>query len=98
MPVCSDKLGAQCAGQVYFLGPPQLYWRFGSLAFMLRNFPGQDVLPGELPADAAGPVRFIVIQDRIGELDAVMQAYPGGEPVPILGHDDRILALIYDWH
>lgn len=97
MPVCEDVQSAQCDGRVYFIGPPQLYWQFGSMAFLLQHFPGQDVMPGRIPTDFTGPARFILVQDRIGEIDALMQAYPGGEVVSIQDRDARTIALIYDW-
>jgi 4-amino-4-deoxy-L-arabinose transferase-like glycosyltransferase len=35
-PVCEVGRPIACRGTVYFLGPPWLYWSFGSLSFLLR--------------------------------------------------------------
>jgi 4-amino-4-deoxy-L-arabinose transferase-like glycosyltransferase len=96
-PVCEDAHNQQCQGAVYFLGPPRLYWEFGSLAFLLRNFPGQDVMPGELPLEITAPARFILIEGRIGEVGQVATAYPGGEIHHILDTHSQTIAIIYDW-
>lgn len=95
-PVCADAQGTQCTGMIYFLGPPRLYWEFGTMAFLLRAFPGQDVAEGALPT-VTTPARFILIEGRIDEIGTLMQTYPGGEPMPIMGGGGTMLALIYDW-
>ena len=84
-------------GKVYFFGPPYLYWGFGTLAYLLRDQPGVDVPPGEIPAGVTRPARFIFVFDRSAALSEVQQRYPGGEVITLEGGDDRLLAVIYDW-
>ena len=97
MPVCADFKGTHCDGMIYFLGPPRLYWEFGSMAFMLRDFPGVDVMSREIPNDINIPARFILIDGRIGEIGRLMQAYPDGEIKHIVNNKSQTIALIYDW-
>ncbi len=85
------------SGKVYFFGPPYLYWSFGTLAFLLRDQPGEDVPPGEIPEDVTRPARFVFVFDRSDALDQVRARYPGGEVSTIEGRDGRLLAVIYDW-
>jgi 4-amino-4-deoxy-L-arabinose transferase-like glycosyltransferase len=82
---------------IYFFGPPALYWDFGGLAFMLRDQPGVDVLPGEIPEAASHPARFVFVADRLAELQAVKSAYPGGMTIDVTAPDGRVLAVVYDW-
>lgn len=82
---------------VYFFGPPALYWDFGSTAFLLRNQPGVDVLPGEMPGVVSRPARFVFVGERFKELEAVQMAYPGGVTAQVTSPDGRVLAVVYDW-
>lgn len=84
-------------GMTYFFGPPQLYWDFGALAFLLRDQPGMDVMPEETPVDVAAPARFVFVANRTGDLPPVQSRYPGGEIYHILAPDQRTLAFVYDW-
>ncbi|MDF1515101.1 MAG: glycosyltransferase family 39 protein [Anaerolineae bacterium] len=96
-PVCRDPEGQACTGMIYFMGPPRLYWEFGSMAFLLRHFPGQDVMPQSLPADISTPARFVLVEDRIGEIGELTQAYPGGHMAHITNDQGLTIALVYDW-
>jgi hypothetical protein len=96
-PVCNTIDADTCPGRIYFLGPPYLYWDFGTLAFMLREFPGVDVPPGELPHSLPGPARFAVVPSRVPEVDALMALYPNGERVDIQTESGRLLMVVYDW-
>lgn len=82
---------------IYFFGPPALYWDFGVLAFMLRDQPGMNVLPGEMPDAVSRPARFVFVVERLGELQAVQAAYPGGVKVEVTAPGGRVLAVVYDW-
>ncbi len=82
---------------IYFFGPPALYWDFGSLAFLLRDQPGVDVLPGEMPEAVSRPARFVFVAERLGDREAVQLAYPGGVFTEVTAPDGRVLAVVYDW-
>lgn len=88
---------APCQTMTYFLSPPELYWDFGALAFLLRDYRGVDVLPGESPLAGELPARFIFTPLRFEELRGVQAAYPGGALMHILSPDQRLLSIIYDW-
>jgi hypothetical protein len=64
---------------------------------MLREFPGVDVPPGELPHSLPGPARFAVVPSRVPEVDALMALYPNGERVDIQTESGRLLMVVYDW-
>ncbi|MBN2389813.1 MAG: glycosyltransferase family 39 protein [Anaerolineae bacterium] len=82
---------------IYFFGPPVLYWDFGGLAFLLRDQPGVDVMPGAMPGAVSSPARFVFIAERLTELQAVKSAYPGGTTTELTAPDGRMLVTIYDW-
>jgi hypothetical protein len=84
-------------GRTYFFGPPQIYWDFGALAFLLRDQPGVDVMPEETPTGVTAPARFAFVAGRTDELLQIQSRYPGGEIHRVLAPDQRILALVYDW-
>ncbi len=96
-PVCPTAKAALCPGRIYLLGPPWMYWEFGTLSFMLRNFPGEDVPLEALPPDLVGPIRFAIVPERAGELMDVRVLYPGGEEIALRAPDGRLLMWIYDW-
>jgi 4-amino-4-deoxy-L-arabinose transferase-like glycosyltransferase len=96
-PICVSAGVEPCYSTVYFFGAPVIYWQFGGMAFLLRNQPGMDVLPGEMPAQVSFPARFIFAGGRFRELDAVQIAYPGGVVTEVKAPDGRVLATIYDW-
>lgn len=95
-PACAT-VSEPCHSMVYFFGPPALYWGFGSTAFLLRNQPGMDVMPGEMPDTASRPARFVFIGERLSELEAVQSAYPGGVKTEVTAPDGRMLTVVYDW-
>jgi len=88
---------AACPGRVYFLGPPYLYWDFGTLAFTLRAIPGQDVLPEEPLPEVTGPARFAVVPERVLELDGIRERYPGGRETALRAPGGQLLMIVYDW-
>ncbi|MBN1953563.1 MAG: glycosyltransferase family 39 protein [Anaerolineae bacterium] len=84
---------------VYFDGAPALYWDFGALAFRLRDASGQDFAPADgLDAvDLSQGALFVVLGDRIADLDLIQAAVPGGTAE--LYHsqvDDRLLFALYE--
>jgi hypothetical protein len=81
----------------YFFGPPQIYWDFGALAFLLRDQPAVNVMPEEAPTGVRAPARFAFVAGRTDELLQIQSRYPGGEIHRVLAPDQRILALVYDW-
>jgi hypothetical protein len=68
--------------RVYFFGLPRMYFDFASNPFLAPGIEGQDIQP-----PIKGPptfVRhdkhavFILLPERVGELELVVRAYPGG--------------------
>jgi hypothetical protein len=85
---------------VYFYAPPSMYWDFGTLAFMARGIAGIDVPPlgeGEAPElDLSRGARFVFVSERLAELDAVREQYPGGEETAVYSDvDKRLLYVLY---
>jgi len=96
-PVCpAAGDAAACLGRIYFIGPPRLTWNFGALAFMLRDFPGEEVPQGDFPV-ADGPARFAFVPERARELVTVRGIHPGGRETELRSPDGRLLMLVYDW-
>ena len=85
---------------VYFYGPPYMYWNFGTLAFIASGVEGIDVPPpggndlSEWNLDRGA--RFVFLEGRRGELDAVREQYPDGEEKFIYSSvNDRLLYVLY---
>jgi 4-amino-4-deoxy-L-arabinose transferase-like glycosyltransferase len=70
-------------GQVYFFGPPRIYYSFGAIRFLARDVPGRDVVDTvQGPLDIVDPSRpaiFVFLPERAGELTWVKDVYPGGQ-------------------
>ena len=68
--------------RAYLFGPPRIYWKFGTMDFLAPDVPGQDVAePLDAPPDFVEEGRgavFIFLPERVGELEWVRQAFPGG--------------------
>jgi hypothetical protein len=96
-PVCRTRAANVCEGMIYFFGPPRLYWSFGTLAFMLRGFPGRDVTLEEEIPNIAGPARFALVPERLGQLEAIQQRYAGGTTTYLRGRQGQLLMAVYDW-
>ncbi|MBN2007001.1 MAG: glycosyltransferase family 39 protein [Anaerolineae bacterium] len=84
-------------GMTYFMGAPELYWDFGVLAFLLRDQPGVDVQPGEIPQNVVKPARFVFLPSRAGEAALIQSQYPGGKLTNLVTEDEQPVVLIYDW-
>ena len=96
-PVCpAPGVGGVCRGRVYFVGPPTIVWDFGTLKFMMRWFPGEDVPLGEIPT-AEGPARFAIVPDRVNEIHFIRSRHPGGRETVLRNPRGELLMLIYDW-
>jgi hypothetical protein len=76
---------------VYLFGAPRIYWNFGTMEFLAPSVEGQDVIePLQGPSDfrngefavasevTSQDVMFVFLPERIGELELVQQALPGG--------------------
>jgi hypothetical protein len=96
-PVCDTRDASVCRGRVYFYGPPSIYWQFGTLAYMLRGFPGEDVPEAAQVPEVAHPARFAFVPERMDELEGVRARYPGGAERRITAPDGKLLMLVYDW-
>jgi len=84
-------------GMTFFMGPPELYWDFGALAFLLRDQPGRDVLPGEIPLDVVQPARFVFVPNRAGEVTSIQSRYPGGKLVNLTTENGGSPVVVYEW-
>jgi hypothetical protein len=96
-PACAADGAPACPAHVYFFGPPTLYWEFGTLAFLLRDVPGQDIHGGTVPPEVTEPARFVFVPERAEELAAVRAVYPGGVERRVLASDGRLMVIVYDW-
>ena len=69
---------------VIFLGPPFMYWGFPTMAYVAPDVHGTDVempLTGPPPAAWRSPGRglfIVVLPPRIGEIEQLRLAFPGG--------------------
>ncbi len=85
---------------IYFHGPNQMYWDFGTVAFMAQGVKGVNVPPladGELQIPVLdGGARFVILADRLGELDLVRERYPNGEEMHVYSRaNNRLLYVLY---
>jgi len=93
----------------YFVGAPWMYWGFATLPYLVPGAKAVDVIEPETavstalsyPDDGRGAV-FIFLPQRLLELTAVAQAFPGGEsrPVysPVNGESMGLLYLVPAGH
>ncbi len=83
--------------KVYFMGEPYLYWEFGTLAYLLRDVPGENVPLETVPELDTHPARLVLIAPRAREWNAISSAYPTGTLTPLFAPGTgNLLALIYD--
>jgi 4-amino-4-deoxy-L-arabinose transferase-like glycosyltransferase len=85
---------------VYFYGHPSMYWNFGTITFIARGIEGIDVLPSrgnDVPEwNLDRGARFVFLEGRLSELDAVRQRYPDGEEILVHSSvNDRLLYVMY---
>jgi 4-amino-4-deoxy-L-arabinose transferase-like glycosyltransferase len=85
---------------VYFLGAPQIYWKFGTMTFLAPTVEGQDIIePLESEPDSidpAGGALFILLPARSGELDWIQQAFPGGMLSELRSLDGGLSFIAYE--
>lgn len=88
--------------RLYFVGAPSMYWEFATLPYLVPDADAEDILlpmtnPESsilLPQDK-GAV-FIVIPQRMTELDLLMEAFQGGERLEIFSPvNGRQLVTLY---
>lgn len=81
---------------VYFDGAPFMYWDFGAIAFRLRDVAGRDFSVEELPeVDVSHGALFVVLAEKIGDLDALRAAFPQGEEIPVYSDVDGRLLFVF---
>ena len=89
---------------VYFYGPPVLYYDFGAIRFIARDVPGTNVSPGDqapdFPPPTSGPALFIVLGERLNELDAIRAQHQGGRLYEFHSKaNGRLMFVVYEvWH
>ena len=87
---------------VYFYGPPYLYWDFGTLAYMARGIDGIDMPPLEGDEVVVAPdpnrgARFFFLPERLEELESVRKRYPEGKKRSAYSTvDGRLLYVLYE--
>jgi len=86
---------------VYFYGPPFLYFDFGSIQFIARDVPGVSVPPkSEVPTFLTlidGPTLFVVLRERLEELDEIQTRYPRGALNRFRSDaDGRLMFVVYE--
>ena len=90
-----SELAAQCS-PLYLMGAPELYWDFGTLAFLLRDQPGLNILPDQDVPVVKFPTRFVFTPLRDADRLQIQAQYPMGTLYQLTATDGRPLAFIYD--
>ena len=98
--LCDELERRESVPPVYFDGPPVMYWDFGAIAFRLRDVTGRDFSVEELPeVDVSRGALFVVLAEKMGDLDALRAAFPQGEETPVYSDaDGRLLFIFYEIH
>ena len=98
--LCDELERSEHVPPVYFDGPPFMYWDFGAIAFRLRGVTGRDFSVEELPeVDVSRGALFVVLAEKMGDLDALRAAFPQGEETPVYSDaDGRLLFIFYEIH
>jgi 4-amino-4-deoxy-L-arabinose transferase-like glycosyltransferase len=86
--------------QAYLVGPPRIYYQFGTMPFLAPHVEGRDIVESlSGPPDeglVAGPgTVFLFLPERIGELNWVRQAFPEGELREFYDSDSRLRFSAY---
>lgn len=85
--------------RVVFYGYPRMgFHSHGTVPYLVPEVAGADVPPEELyPEDwwIEGPTRFMFLPERLAELEAVREDYPGGSYREIRDKDGRLLFAVY---
>ena len=98
--LCDELERRDAVPPVYLDGPPFMYWDFGAIAFRLRDVTGRDFSVEELPeVDVSRGALFVVLAEKIRDLDALRAAFPQGEETPVYSDaDGRLLFIFYEIH
>ncbi len=97
-PACASSFAGPFETRIYFLGAPFIYWRFGTLRFMLRGVAGRDVVgKAQIPKRLGHAARFAVVPERLDELDTIKFRFPHGRLEILMAGDGRPLMYVYDW-
>jgi 4-amino-4-deoxy-L-arabinose transferase-like glycosyltransferase len=86
---------------VYFYGPPFLYYDFGAIRFIARDVPGVSVPPRDQDPDyhtqVTGRTLFIVLRERLDELEAIQARHPYGSLREFYSEvDGRLMFVVYE--
>jgi hypothetical protein len=86
---------------VYFYGPPFLYYDFGAIPFIARGVPGVNAPPEHEDPDfrtpVSGPTFFIVLRERLDELDEIQEQHPNGDLYEFYSEaDGRLMFTSYE--
>jgi 4-amino-4-deoxy-L-arabinose transferase-like glycosyltransferase len=86
---------------VYFYGPPFLYFDFGSIQFIARDAPGVSVPPKSeapaFPTPVNGPTLFVVLRERLEELNEIQARYPRGALTRFRSDaNGRLMFVVYE--
>jgi hypothetical protein len=87
---------------VYFCGPMEMYFDIGNLRFLARDVEGVNVYPPDadrppVDFDVSGGARFVFLPQRLGELEAIREQFPGGERTDAHSMaDGRLLYVVYE--
>jgi hypothetical protein len=99
-----ELVGAETASAqpfVYFFGPPFLYIDFGTIQFIARsvrgvNVPPRDKVP-DFPTPILEPTLFVVLQERLDELEVIRSQHPRGSAQVFRSDaDERLMFVVYD--
>lgn len=99
----AEELAQVPEGQpyVYFYGPPFLYYDFGTIRFIAHDVPGVSVPPRDQDPDyhthVSGQTLFVVLRERLDELEAIKAQYPYGSLREFYSEaDGRLMFVVYD--
>ncbi len=88
---------------VYLYGPPFMYYDFGTLQFIARDVRGVNVPPQAEDPDyqpelqGGGPTLFVVLRERLDELEALSAKYPSGSLTEFNSPaDGRLMFIVYE--
>jgi 4-amino-4-deoxy-L-arabinose transferase-like glycosyltransferase len=69
--------------QAYLFGPRRIYYQFGTMPFLAPHVEGENVVeplsgPPDFELEGGVGTVFLFLPERLGEMDWVQQAFPGG--------------------
>jgi len=92
--------GLEEGQQVYFAGPPHIYWKFGTMPFLAPQVVGQDLVepltgPPDFVAEGQSAV-FIFLPSRASEISWLEEAFPGGRRREFYDARGELRFLVYE--